>query len=205
MNLHKKENLKCKSFWINKKDLYKFIIDETDTHYFLNIFGENNRVYKSTEFEKLFIYVTETYFAISLIEKFEYALLSSMNLVEVYEHYKWEFPQEKKEMFNNFVIEDVVFGEVNEVALETAVEKIASDLQGVEIKTKNDKTYLVKDGSAIELNGDEFIALVEKYVKGKTVNALSKNREMFTLIKNLGIIKEVKLTSKDSGLSSIFG
>ena len=108
-------------------------------------------------------------------------------------------------MFSNYKIKEVTFGEISDVALESAVEKIAVDLEGVEIKTKTDKTYLVKDGEAVELRGAEFQKLVDNYVKGKTVAALRNNKEMFTLITKLGIIDEVTLTKEKGGLSAIFG
>jgi len=205
VNLYEKSEMTAQSFWIFKKDLTLFILDETSTNYYVDFFGIQGSIKKPVNVKRVFVYCNGEKITISLSERFEYNLFSSMNLIEVYHHNDWDFPKEKRDMFSNFKITNVEFGEVSDVALETAVEKIAGNLKGVEIKTKADKTYLVKDGSAIELNGEEFISLVDAYVKGKTVSGLSRNSEMFTLIKNLGIIKKVTLESKGGDLSSIFG
>jgi len=108
-------------------------------------------------------------------------------------------------MFTNYKITSVEFSEISDVALEAAMEKLAGQMDGVEIKTKGEKTYLVKDGTAIELNGAEFIDLVKKYVIGKTEAELTRNTTMYTLIKTLGIVKSATVEKDESSLSSIFG
>lgn len=198
----KKEGLGV--FLLYPKDLDLFIVDTTNDEICLEIFGICRWIPKYVD-TLLYVHQLNGDITISRTKNFEFGLIQERKLTAVYEEERWITPKERDNMFSNYKITDVKFGEISDVALETAVEKIAHELQGVEIKTKGEKTYMVKNGKAIELKGEEFIALVQKYVVGKTVSGLRRNKEMFTLIQNLGIISEVTLQCQADDLSTIFG
>lgn len=108
-------------------------------------------------------------------------------------------------MLDGFKIAEVTLGDINDVALEVAVEGMAKSLDGVTIKKKGTKTYLVKDGSTIELNGEEFQSMVANYIKGKTVSELRSNNSMYQLITKLGLVQKITLEKETGDLSAIFG
>lgn len=190
-------------FILKSENFDLFTVEERPFEIRLEIFGVKQWINELKD--NLFITVKSGRMTMHKNKAFEFNLLKEKDLNDFYKENRLETPKEKNTMFSNFKIKDVKFGEISDVALETAVEKIAGQLEGVEIKTKADKTYLIKNGKAIELKGDEFIGLVEKFVKGKTVAGLRRNKEMFTLIQNLGIISEVTLENQADDLSTIFG
>jgi hypothetical protein len=63
----------------------------------------------------------------------------------------------------------------------------------------------VKEGTAIELDSEEFQSQVQKYVIDKTMSELKKSPAMYKLITKLGIIKTVALTKVEDNLAAIFG
>lgn len=201
-------------------EVYQIKADEIDLFHqrstphfhFFKVFGQEKKVSKKVIGldSPVFIHVIKHDGKIRNIEvlnhvRFEFDFKNLVNLVEYYKRMKMETPKEESNMFSNYKITDVKFGEVIDIALESAIEKIAKDLDGVEIKTRGEKTFLVKDGNAIELQGGEFQKLVESYVKGKTVSSLRNNSAMFSLITKLGIIESVQLSKEKDDLSSIFG
>lgn len=202
MNL---EEIGTAVFVLYSDEVDLFTVEKTKHEISLEIFGIEKTIFFNPNIQRIFIHVMDNQLSIQNLKLFEYGLIKERKLLDFYNEKGWKTPKEKNIMFSNYKITDVKFGDISDIALETAVEKIAHDLEGVEIKTKGDKTYLIKNGKAIELKGEEFTSLVEKYVKGKTVAGLRRNKEMFTLISNLGIISEVTLTSQADDLSSIFG
>lgn len=112
---------------------------------------------------------------------------------------------EDETMFENYQIVDIEFGELNPVALKTAVKEIAKTLDGVSIEKEGGETYLVKDGTAVLLEGKEFQAQVQKYVVGKTMAELKKSPAMHKIITKLGLISKCTLQKSDEGIADIFG
>ncbi len=205
--------MKVKEVYILKvEDADKFILRTTKHFHIFEVFGNQCRMRtnKVVSAVKLYFYVTKDGDkVISVVggaqDRFEFSTVDSFDLVKAYKERKLKTPKEGRSMFTNFKITSIDFREVNDVALEAAIEKVAATMDGVEIKTKGDKSYLVKDGSAIELNGKEFQELVAKYVVGKTEADLTRNAPMYQLIKSLGIIKKATVEADESDLSTIFG
>lgn len=197
---------------LNVSDFDKFVIRRTKFFFIFLVFNHEckMKIDRVLQANKLFFYITkENNKPINVIgdinQRWEFQLSSSFDLVETYKKQNLKTPKEERAMFTNFKITEVEFREVNEVALETAIEKVADRMDDVEIKTKGNKSFLVKDGSAIEINGAEFVNLIKKYVIGKTEAELTRNSSMYQLIKSLGIIKSAKVEADESDLSSIFG
>ena len=115
------------------------------------------------------------------------------------------YTREENEMFQNYVIESVEFGELNVVAIKASIKEIAKEMEGVSLEKEGGDTYLVKDGNAVKLDSEEFQAQVQKYVVGKTLGELRKNAAMYKLITKLGLISKVVLAKSESGLAGIFG
>jgi hypothetical protein len=112
---------------------------------------------------------------------------------------------EDDEMFENYVITDIEFGELNLVALKTSMKAIVKELEGVELVKEASETYLVKDGNAVKIDSDEFQGQVKKYVVGKTMAELKKNAAMYKIITKLGLISKCSLEKNEDGLAGIFG
>lgn len=191
----------------------QFIIRTTKQFYVFLIFGHQCKISinKALKGNNLFFHITRDVEGdINKIQadtkrRFEFQGVKLQMLSEEYRKRKLKTPKEERAMFTNYKITSVEFAEINEVALEAAMEKLAGQMDGVEIKAKGEKTYLVKDGTAIELNGEEFVAMVKKYVIGKTEAELTRNTSMYNLIKTLGIVKSATVERDESSLSSIFG
>jgi len=191
----------------------QFIIRRTKQFYVFLIFGHQCKISieKALKGNNLYFHVTRDAegdihrIQIDTRKRFEFQGIKLQLLQDVYKKLKLKTPKEERNMFANHKITKVEFAEINDVALEAAVEKVAANLSGVEIRTKGDETYLVKDGTVIQLNGEDFLNLVKDYVVGKTISELTRNNEMYTLIKTLGIIKSATVEKDASSLSSIFG
>lgn len=203
---------RCELYMLRTIDVDKFVIRKTDYYLVFLIFGLSckmkiNRILSS---ENIFFYITviddkPVQIVGDVKERWEFKLLAGhFNLVEIYKKRNLKTPKEERAMFSNYKITEIEFAEINDVALEAALEKLASKLDGVELKTKGDKTFLVKDGIAIELNGKDFQELIKGYVLGKTEAELTRNTSMFELIKTLGIIRSAKVEKVQGDLSSIF-
>lgn len=199
-------------YTLNISNVDKFVIRRTKFFFTFLIFGHEckMKIDRVLQADKLFFYITkENNKMIDVIgdtnQRWEFQLSNTFDLVEIYKKQNLKTPKEERAMFTNFKITEVEFREVSEVALETAIEKVADRMDGVEIRSKGGKSFLVKDGTAIEINGAEFVNLVKKYVVGKTEAELTRNASMYQLIKSLGIIKSAKVEADESDLSSIFG
>ena len=199
-------------YTISSRDIDLFLLKKTPHFYTFLIFDIECKV-KISRLEgkkTIFFHVvyedgTPSSVQVDSQKRWEFGLSGLKDLIEEYKKCELQLPKEGRDMFSNYKVTEVKFGAVNDVALETAVEKIASDLKDVEVKVKGEKTFLIKDGSAIELNGTEFQDLILKYVLGKTVSELVHNRSMFDLITRLGLIEEVKLEKPKDDLAAIFG
>lgn len=207
-------------YTIPLKDIDEFVTHSTKEFYQILIFGVSRKVkitrLNQTTDGKVYIHVMVDYpdsdgsdeyninITIDPSKRVEFGLSTERNLIDTYKYYNLKTPKES-EMFGTFKIKSVTFDEVNDVALEAAIEKIAGQLEGVEMRERGGEMYLIKDGKAIAIKGDEFVGLVEKYMVGKTVNGLRSNKAMYTLISNLGIVKRIELESESEGLDAIFG
>jgi len=201
-----------KLFSIEIKDYYKFIVDKDKYKTFFELFGalipiknkqlNEHKLYIVAQFGKPNEIVNAT---VTPSIPFQCELLTEEDLVEAYYSRNMKTPRGGTEMFDTYKVTNVEFGEVNEVALEVAIEDIAKNLPGVVLKKKRDKVHLVKDGSAVELNGAEFKGLIERYMKDKTVAELRGNTAMYGLITKLGLLKKVTLEKSEGDLSAILG
>lgn len=204
---------RCELYMLRIVDIDKFVIRRTDHYLVFLIFGLicKMKISRILSAENIFFYITIVdNKPVSIIgdvkERWEFKLLSErFNLIEEYKKQNLKTPKEGRAMFSNYKITAIEFSDIQDVALETALEKLASKLDGVELKEKGEKTFLVKDGAAIELNGKDFQSLISRYVIGKTEAELTRNASMFELIKTLGIIKSATVEKVQGDLSSIFG
>jgi hypothetical protein len=211
-----------KAIYVLKKDNFeKFIIEKTKTITIFSIF--NNQCMIASEIldtTDILFFHAETLdrkvsnVIIDVERRLDFDMATEFNLTESYMLKGIEFPNKnqinncnKEEflMFENYKITNIEFGEINPVALETAIEELSADLEGVSLKEKDGKTYIVKEGTAIELDSEEFQSQVQKYVIDKTMSELKKSPAMYKLITKLGIIKTVALTKVEDNLAAIFG
>jgi len=113
--------------------------------------------------------------------------------------------EEEKNMFSDYVIENVSLNDIDPIALEVALDQIKNKLVGTSIKEKDGKTYLIQNGKSIELSGDEFKSMIRKFVIGKKLSDFdNSSSNMVLLIKELGILSSATLQSPSVELDSFF-
>jgi len=130
---------------------------------------------------------------------------------------RWEFKLietkgeivKEKSILEGQKIKEVVFREIDPIALETALEKLELG-EDVQLKTKGDDTYLVSSGKSLKITGKDFQSYLSKFLIGKYITELDnpstkKKRIMKELITKLGIIKGFVTETEDEGLEAFFG
>ncbi len=136
------------------------------------------------------------------------------NLFDFHQEQGIQTPQEKMmtkltgTFLKPFIIEDIKFRELNPLALQTAVEKIAQAMPGLSVKEKGEKVYLVQEGGdVLDLEGDAFKELIRSSLKGKSIMILDKpaNAQIVEMLQRLGIIEEFTLKREKTNLLSMFG
>lgn len=140
-------------------------------------------------------------------KRFEFNLIPEEDLEQILKGgYNLQQKEEEDDMFANYTIADFTLGDVDPVALEVAIENWADGKDGVKLIRKGEDAYMVKEGTgkSVKLGSDQFASLITKYLKGKSVAELTKNPDLYNLIQGLGVIKEVTLTSLDTGLGDFF-
>lgn len=192
-------------FTIDLDELDLFIIEESKGEIFLEVFGMTRNIFTTPKIKTLFVHIMNEYMIVARAKKFEYSLVREKKLIDFYNEKGLKTPKERNNMFSNYKITSVKLGEINDIALECAVEKIADQLKNAEIRTKGDKTFLVQNGTVVELTGEEFSKQMTEYMVGKTVFSVRNSKTMSTIIENLGIIEEVTLVKQKDSLSSILG
>lgn len=107
--------------------------------------------------------------------------------------------------FENYKIEEIELNKLDDMALEVALEKlkISGDFEFY-IKTKNEKTYLVKDGMSLELNGEQFINEMKNMCIGKTIKDI-KDKPLMKIVESINLIKSIKMSAKEPDLNIFFG
>ena len=193
-------------FTMTPSEVKSFIVDLKDEIVTLEIFGIKILINQKLTKRKLFIHkASDMCFDVTPTKRFEFNLVQERKLIEFYEENGWKTPKERDNMFSNYIIKDIKIGEINEIALEVAIENFAKTSTGVEIRTKGDKTYVINSGAVIELKSEAFGDMIKKAVVGKTLSNLKLNPGIFNIIKTLGVIEEVTLEIKKGDISSIFG
>jgi len=204
-------------FMIRKPDIPLFVWKETPHFFKFKFFDKPVNIKKSRirNASTLYVHVSAQrgnyQGALSISadteKRFEFINAKERDMVQEYRIEGRKFPAEEANMFSNFKVTSIDLRQVDDVAIEVAVEKVAKEIPGVEIVTKSDKTFIVKDGKSQELSGDEFRKVVENYVVGSKVVELQRDSNMFSLIKMLGIIGTATLefAGDKEDKSSIFG
>ena len=207
-------------FAIRKCDIDKIIVSSTSTGYNCEAQRINCEItfgmYDSLHdldyfyFHVNFYKSKDCYVKVGIIKDWQYQLIENKDLLRYYETgeivpIRIEKYVKEETMFQNYVIQEVEFGELNIVAIKASLKEIAKTMDGVSIEKEGSETYLVKDGTAVKLDSKEFQDQVQKYVVGKTISELRKNAAMYQLITKLGLINKCVLTKSESGLAGIFG
>ncbi|MDH3601284.1 MAG: hypothetical protein OEU26_16835 [Candidatus Tectomicrobia bacterium] len=113
--------------------------------------------------------------------------------------------QDRTKLFSAYMIEHVEIREPSIVALEAAIEKLATELQDVAFRVRADGAYLIKEGTAVKLDSGALRTLVEEYLQGRRLADLHENKAISHLVSELGLIQRLRLSRPEDDLSAIFG
>ena len=145
--------------------------------------------------------------------RWEFHLCPKYEFVDFYRNnrkvnFNPESQEEEREMLlENMKIEQVVIGKVEGMALKVALQKLIKDgdLPDASIEKEDGKAYLVKDGSVIDLTGEDFANKVKQYLEGRTINSLQSNKLIYKIATTLGMVESITLTKAKNTLDDILG
>ena len=90
----------------------------------------------------------------------------------------------------NLIVEDVVFNDVDVIALECYIDSFIQTLDFKVVK-KSDKIFLIKGGTSIEVTSESILSQIKDKMVGKKYLEIERNSKIVTILGDLNLIKSI--------------
>jgi hypothetical protein len=169
----------------------------------------SEQVLRHKEQGKIFLEYLNDYVPIQSCNRVSYLLLSDKPVISGRIPFGFEYSgiltKTEETMFNSMIIKDIQLGEVDRVAMEKSLERIANDNPDIEFVSRGDSAYLVRNGKSLKIDSDELSNRFKDEIVGKTVSQFKNMRLLYNILSELNLIKSLTLESDQKDvLSTIF-